>query len=38
VATWIGKTVKDVTIAVAGFYSIPVFANSILPGLSSFLQ
>jgi uncharacterized membrane protein YdjX (TVP38/TMEM64 family) len=37
-ATWIGKTVKDVFVAVAGFYSIPIFANSILPGLSSLLQ
>jgi uncharacterized membrane protein YdjX (TVP38/TMEM64 family) len=37
-ATWIGKTVKDVSFALAGFYSIPVFANSILPGLSSLWQ
>jgi len=37
-AAWIGKTVKDVAFALAGFYSIPLFANSILPGLSSLLQ
>jgi uncharacterized membrane protein YdjX (TVP38/TMEM64 family) len=37
-AAWIGKTIKDVTFALAGFYSLPVFTNSILPGLSSLLQ
>jgi uncharacterized membrane protein YdjX (TVP38/TMEM64 family) len=34
-ATWIGKTVKDVAFAVAGFLSVPLFTNSILPGLTS---
>jgi uncharacterized membrane protein YdjX (TVP38/TMEM64 family) len=37
-AAWIGKTFKDVAFALAGFYSVPLFANSILPGLSSLLQ
>lgn len=37
-ATWLGKTVKDVVIAIAGFYSIPLFANSVLPALTSLWQ
>ncbi len=37
-AAWIGKSIKDVAFALAGFYSVPVFTNSILPGLSSLLQ
>jgi uncharacterized membrane protein YdjX (TVP38/TMEM64 family) len=37
-AAWIGKTIKDVTIALAGYYSLPLFANTILPGLSNLLQ
>jgi uncharacterized membrane protein YdjX (TVP38/TMEM64 family) len=37
-ATYIGKTIKDVAVALAGFYSIPLFANAVLPGLSSLLQ
>jgi uncharacterized membrane protein YdjX (TVP38/TMEM64 family) len=34
-ATWIGKTVKDVTVAVAGFYSLALFADSVLPAVTS---
>ena len=37
-AAWMGKTVKDVAIALAGFYSIPLFAKSVLPALSSLWQ
>jgi uncharacterized membrane protein YdjX (TVP38/TMEM64 family) len=37
-AAWIGKTIKDVAFALAGFYSVPLFANSVLPGLSSLWQ
>jgi uncharacterized membrane protein YdjX (TVP38/TMEM64 family) len=37
-AAWIGKTVKDVAFALAGYYSVPVFTNSILPSLSSLWQ
>ncbi len=37
-ATWIGKTIKDVTIALAGFYSIPLFTDSLLPALTSLWQ
>jgi uncharacterized membrane protein YdjX (TVP38/TMEM64 family) len=37
-ATYIGKTIKDVAVALAGFYSVPLFANAVLPGLSSLLQ
>jgi len=37
-ATWIGKTIKDVVFALAGFYSVPLFVNSILPGLTSLWQ
>jgi uncharacterized membrane protein YdjX (TVP38/TMEM64 family) len=37
-AAWVGKTVKDVGFALAGFYSVPVFTNSILPSLSSLWQ
>jgi hypothetical protein len=33
-----GKTIKDTAIALAGFYSVPVFTNSILPGLTTLLQ
>jgi uncharacterized membrane protein YdjX (TVP38/TMEM64 family) len=37
-ATWMGKTIKNVTVAFAGCYSIPLFANSILPALTTLLQ
>ena len=37
-ATWIGKTIKDVTVALAGYYSLPLFTNAILPGLANLLQ
>jgi len=37
-AAWMGKTVKDVAIAMAGFYSVPLFANSVLPALFSLWQ
>jgi uncharacterized membrane protein YdjX (TVP38/TMEM64 family) len=37
-AAWIGKTIKDVTIALAGCYSLPLFTDAILPGLSNLLQ
>jgi uncharacterized membrane protein YdjX (TVP38/TMEM64 family) len=37
-ATYIGKTIKDVAVALAGFYSVPLFANAVLSGLSSLLQ
>lgn len=37
-AAWIGKTIKDLTIAVAGYYSLPLFTNSILPGLATLLR
>ena len=37
-ATWIGKTIKDVAFALAGFYSVPLFTDSILPGLTSLWQ
>lgn len=37
-ATWMGKTLKNVAVALAGYYSIPLFANSILPGLTTLLQ
>lgn len=37
-AAWMGKTIKDTAIALAGYYSIPVFTNSILPGLTTLLQ
>ena len=37
-ATWIGKTIKDVAFALAGFFSVPLLANSILPGLTSLWQ
>jgi membrane protein DedA with SNARE-associated domain len=37
-AAWMGKTIKDTAIALAGFYSVPVFTNSILPGLTTLLQ
>lgn len=37
-ATWMGKSIKDVVFALAGFYSVPVFTNSILPSLSSLLR
>lgn len=37
-ATWMGKTIKDTAIALAGYYSVPVFTNSILPGLTTLLQ
>ena len=37
-AAWMGKTIKDTAIALAGYYSVPVFTNSILPGLTTLLQ
>lgn len=37
-ATWMGKTIKDVVIAVAGFLSIPLLADSVLPALTSLWQ
>ena len=37
-AAWLGKTIKDVAFALAGYYSIPLFANAILPGLTTLLQ
>lgn len=37
-ATWVGKTIKDVTVALAGYYSLPLFTNAILPGLANLLQ
>jgi uncharacterized membrane protein YdjX (TVP38/TMEM64 family) len=36
-ATWMGKTLKNVAVALAGYYSIPLFADSILPGLTTLL-
>ena len=36
VATLIGKTIKDTTFALAGYYSIGFFTESLIPGLSSF--
>ena len=37
-AAWMGKTIKNVAVALAGCYSIPLFANSVLPGLTTLLQ
>jgi len=36
-AAWIGKTIKDLAIALAGYYSLPLFTDSILPGLATLL-
>ena len=33
-----GKTIKDVGVALAGYYSLPLFTNAILPGLANLLQ
>ena len=37
-AAWIGKTIKDLAIAFAGYYSLPLFTDSILPGLATLLR
>ena len=36
-AAWIGKTIKDLAIAFAGYYSLPFFTDSVLPGLATLL-
>jgi len=36
-AAWIGKTIKDLAIALAGYYSLPLFTDSILPRLATLL-
>ncbi len=38
VATCMGKTIKDTAVALAGYYSLPLFTNAILPGLANLLQ
>jgi uncharacterized membrane protein YdjX (TVP38/TMEM64 family) len=38
VATCVGKTIKDTAVALAGFYSLPLFTNAILPGLANLLR
>lgn len=37
-AAWIGKTIKDLTIALAGYYSLPLFTGAVLPGLATLLS
>jgi uncharacterized membrane protein YdjX (TVP38/TMEM64 family) len=37
-AAGMGKTIKDVAVAFAGYYSLPLFTNAILPGLTNLLQ